>query len=409
MPIRARTGGSPRQGGVAIPASLVRVGAPAQGGHAAVVDWLGRSLRQLPEELLATPFPGPGEIIAAWRLGARTRRALAQIEEKKSAWSLRDYLHRPRMGAASIVDLLAAREENVPCGASRVSPRVIESLARPRGVLTDRLAELTAFFRRHLPVRAQALGDLLVSAGLATGPLSVGDVLRTYRDRGLPVPFRIVRRGGGATAVAPSGLATAEAVFAAAAHLVMHWGVCTLDAVRDRLRSLSAPDLSPGAMSRVLDALPHLRWLDQQAGWFSLAGCTGRVGLAIRKVLGVAERVPVQELVAAIGKRVKVFAAAPPAAVEAYLVDIAGCEIADGFVQAGARFVPVTVDSVERAIVDAINRMGGDLTIRCRRALAATAGVSLRVINDFLRTSPFVIADGKGLRLAGIPRALPAL
>jgi hypothetical protein len=403
--MRAKTAPYPRPGGVVVPAALVRAGAPAYGGRAAVVDWLFRSVRRLPDHLLAMSLPGPGEILGAWPLGAHTQGALARIGEDPRAWALRDYLHRPRMGAAAIVDLLAAHEENAPRAVNQAAP-AMEASASATIAVAERLGDLAVFFRQRLPARADALGDLLVTAGLAHIPPSAEDVLRAFRDGGLPVPFRIVRRLGTAMAVQPTGLATTEAFFDAAAYLVLHWGVCTLDAVLDRLRSLSARDLSPRTAARILDALPQMRWLDAHAGWFSLAGCTGRVGLAIRKIFGVAERVPIAELVAAIGKRTKVFATVPRAAIEAYLVDVAGCEIADGFVKAGAGFVPAPLDTGEQAIVEGIIGMRGDLTIQYRRALAAAAGVTLRVINHFVSTSPIVITDGKRLRLAGIPRAL---
>jgi hypothetical protein len=328
---------------------------------------------------------------------------LIEIGDADGNWSLRDFLGRPGMGPSTILDLLVAREKNARSAGAEA--RTAETGSIACFALEGRLAEVSAFLHARLPVRADAVGDLLVSAGFLTSPPTVDELARMYRDRDSPVPFRIVRRLGGAVAVQPNGLMAAEALVGAATYFVARWGVCTLDVAMARLRSFSARDLSSRAAARILGALPRLRWLDEPAGWFSFAGCAGRVGLAIRKIFGVVERILLQDLIAAVGKNVKVFAAAPLAAVQAYLVDVVGCEIDDGLVRPGAGFVPAPLDAREHAIVRMIHRLGGDLTIQGRRAVAAATGVTLRAINDFVRRSPIVIANGQRLRLAGLPRA----
>jgi hypothetical protein len=397
----------PRRGGVTAPASLVRAGFPPDGDAAAAASWLARSLRRLPDELLETPFAGPGEILTAWRLASRTQGALARIGETRSSWTLRDYMHRPRMGAAAILDLLAAREENeARARRAPVSPTPRRARAAAGFDLSDRTEELGAILREHLPARAAELGDLLVTSGLTTSPPAVDDLARAFRDRGLPVPFRLVRRLGGAMLVEPGTLAAAAALLDAAAHLIVHWGICTLDSVVERARSLSAREVSPRVAARVLDALPRLRWLDGSSEWFSFAGASGRAGLAIRKIFDVVEVVPVDELAAALGKRLKVLATTPKAAFEAYLVKVAHCEITDGRVRAGAGFVPAPLDGSERTIVALIRHAGGALTARRLRALAAAAGVKLAALRHFVRTSPLVIAERGRLRLVGVAREL---
>jgi hypothetical protein len=398
----APTEAYPRNGGVVVPAGLVFAGAPSGADAATTVEWFRRSRHRLPDELLASSFPSPREILAAWRLGTRTQRLLAEIDLAEGSWSLRDFLRRPGMGPSTILDLLAAREENAPAAGAEV--RTADARAIACFALEGRLAEVSAFMRAHLPVPAAGIGALLVNAGFLASPPTIDELARMYRDRGLPAPFRVVRRLGGAVAVQPDALAAVEALFGAAAYFVVRWGVCTLDAAMARLRSLSVRDMSLRAAARILGALPGLRWLDERAGWFSFAGHTGRVGRAIRKIFGVFERVSLEDLVAAVGKSVKVFAAAPLAAVQAYLVDVVGCEIDSGLVRLRAGFVSA-IDPRERAIVRMIHRLDGDLTIQSRRAMAAAVGVPLRVINDFVRTSPIVIANGRRLRLTGIPRA----
>ena len=397
----------PRKGGVVIPESLVRAGLPPDSGSASAIAWLSRSLRRLPDGLLETPFPGPAEILRGWRLAARTQGALARIGETRAAWTLRDYAHRPRMGAVSLLDLLAAREENGPRPArAPVAPSPRRARPTMRFDLSDRTDELTTLLRVHLPASAADLGDLLVTSGITTSPPPVDDLARAFRDRGLPVPFRLVRRLGGAMLVEPGSLASAEALLDAAAHLIFHWGICTLETVVQRARSFSARELSPRVAARLLAGLPRVRWLDESSEWFSFAGCAGRVGVTLRKIFNAVDLVPLAELATALGKRVKVLATTPRATIEAYLVRVAGCEITDGHVRAGASLVPIALDGSERTIVTLIRRAGGELTARRLRALATAAGVKLAALRYFVRTSPLVIAERGRLRLVGVPREL---
>ena len=407
----ARSTAYPRAGGVIVPKSLVRVGVPAEAGATGATTWLRRSLRHLPDQLLETPFPDPGTILAAWRLAARTQGALARIGETRDVWRLRDYAHRPRMGATAILDLLAAREENEHRHATRtpIAPVLAKGRLAPCFDLVDRTDELAAIFREHLPARPKDLADLLVKCGLTTRPPGVDDLARAFRARGLPVPFRVVRRLGGTVLVCSGSLASSEALLGAASELVFHWGVCTLDTVVERLRSLSAPAMTPKTAARLLSALPRFRWLDEPSNWFSFAGYMGRVGTAIRKIFSAVELVTLDDLARALGKRVKVLANAPRAAIEAYLVRIAGCEIRDGLVRAGTGFVPVALDRSERTIVEVLNRSGGQLATNHLRALAAGAGIKLAAIRHVVRSSPLVIAEAGHLRLTGLARGLASV
>ena len=164
--------------------------------------------------------------------------------------------------------------------------------------------------------------------------------------------------------------------------------------------------MTPKAAARLLSAMPRFRWLDQTSNWFSFAGCVGRVGAAIRKIFSAVEFVIFDDLVRALGKRVKVLATAPMAAIEAYLVKVAGCEITDGWVRAGTGFVPVALDRSEQAIVEVLNRAGGQLARNRLRALAAGAGIKLAAIRHVVRSSPLVIAEAGRLRLTGLARGL---
>jgi uncharacterized membrane protein len=321
------------------------------------------------------------------------------------AWRIRDLIGAARLGPTALVDLLAAREENqrsaTPALAylpAAVSPRGLERVSTP---IASRLADFAALVRGRLPLRPDELGDLLISSGLSAARLTVDEVLRLFRDWQLPVPFRTVRRGGAAVLVPPASLASAEALVTTASHLVFHWGLCTLNSVVGRIRSLALADLGAGAAARVLASIPRFRWLDEPSGWFSFVGYSSRVRIAIRKVFSVASRVPLRDLSAALGKRVKALATAPRAAVESYLSEIAGCEIEGDWVKPRASLIPAPLAGTERAIVEVFRHSGGRVTREVLRRDALAAGVKLAAVRHFIRTSPLVIARSRELQLVG--------
>jgi len=411
----------PRRDGVVVPALLVGAGCPGFAGsgdhhdddaaraHAAAqaVRWVGRPLRRLPSEVLDAPIPNPGVILRSWPLGPRTRGALARLGpvEGLQVWRVRDLLGATRLGPAALVDLLAAREENQravilgpPQVPAAVSPRGVQRVSSP---IASRLADFAVLVRSRLPLRPDELAQLVRDAGLATERFAVDDVARLFRDWALPVPFRTVRRGGATVLVPPASLASAEALVTTASHLVFHWGLCTLNSVVGRIRSLALADLGAGAAARVLASIPRFRWLDERSGWFSFTGTSSRVRLAIRKVFSVASRVPLRDLSVALGKRVRELATAPRAALEAYLSEIAGCEVEGDWVKARPSLVPAPLGGTERAIVEVFQRSGGRLTRATLRREALASGVKLPAVRHFLRTSPLVIARARELRLLG--------
>lgn len=420
--MQERANGSyPRRDGVVAPAILARAGCPVTSdprdpeararAAAEIVRWVGRPLRRLPGEVLDAPLPDPGVILRSWPLGPRTRGVLARLGTTGGAqtWRVRDLIGAARLGPAALVDLLAACEENQhvatagrACASAIVTPYGFDPVSTP---IASRLTDFAALVRGRLPLRPEELADLLVSAGLSAGRLGVDDVVRLFRDWQLPVPFRTVRRGGATVLVPPASLASAEALVTTASHLVFHWGLCTLNTVVGRIRSLALADLGAGAAARVLASIPRFRWLDERSGWFSFVGYSSRVRVAIRKVFSVASRVSLRDLSLVLAKRVKALATAPRAAVETYLSEIAGCEIEGDWVKPRASLVPAPLAGTERTIVEVFRRAGGRLSREALRRNAQASGVNLAAVRHFIRTSPLVIARARELHLVGFANA----
>jgi hypothetical protein len=417
----------PRLRGVIVPELLARAGCPVNVGDDSAetraraaegtIRWVKARMRRLPPEVLDAELPDPGFVLRSWTLAARTRGALARLGDPNAprAWQVRDLLGAARLGPATLVDLLAAREEHTSRASAPVEPRPVPaptegqvpcrgSESRP---LPSRLDALAEAITRRLPMRACEVPELLVSAGFTSEHLDAESLGRVFRDWQVAIPFRVIRRGGANLLVAPTALASVEALVSAASQAIFHWGLSSVSTIAERLRSLAAPELGAGVVSRVLSAVPTFRWLDEASGWFSFAGATSRVTLAIRKIFAVAERVPFAELAEALGKRVRVLSAAPRAVVEAYLSDVADCEMRDGWVRPRASFVPAPLAGGEQLIIDVFRTAGGCLARAELRRQALAAGVKVTTLRDFLRTSPLIVTTARGLRLVGVASRAP--
>jgi hypothetical protein len=407
----------PRPRGVVVPDLLMRAGCPVRAGLDAdhqtqaatkTVKWVHGSFRRLPTEVLDTTIPDPSVILRTWSLSARTRGAVARLgtSEPGHPWRIRDLIGAKRLGPAALVDLLAAREEHEPSANASKLPPVIGALGTSRvaSPVASRLDDLSRLIQARLPLSSEELSDLLVSSGLSTARLGLGDIARLFRDWQVSVPFRVVRRGGAAVLVAPTNLASAESLVTTASHLVFHWGLCTLNTVVGRIRSFSASAVEFGAnaAARVLASIPRFLWLDEASGWFSFVGYSSRLRIAIRKVFAVADRVSYRDLSAGLAKRVKALSTAPRPAIEAYLSKVAGCEIDGDWVRPGAAVSPSLLAKSERAIVDVFRQRGGKMTQEALRRHAAAAGLKLASIRHFVRTSPLVLVRAGQLRLVGL-------
>ncbi|HVU52521.1 MAG TPA: hypothetical protein VHL80_17700 [Polyangia bacterium] len=263
------------------------------------------------------------------------------------------------------------------------------------------LMPAAALIARRLPFAPDALGPLLVDGGVASERLGVDEVVRLFKASDLPVPFRRVRRAGADVLVSPTSLASADALISAGTQSVLTFGLASVKGVIERVRSRSARALDEAAAARVLVTLPGLRWLDEASGWFSLAESSSQVGLALRKIFAVAERLPLADLVSALGKRAATVATAPRAVVVRYLSEIAGCDVLDGWVEPRATFVPAQLARAEGTIVELLRRAGGRLTRAELRAQAVAVDIPPTTLREFVRRSPFVEAGPREVRLLG--------
>jgi hypothetical protein len=387
----------PRASGVLVPSSLRWAGCTIDGsappdGRAEtaleVVAWLRRRLRRLPRALLDSPLPPPHVILKSWVIGSRTRGSLERILSTPAAATMRrfrDYVDAERLGVYGLVDLLAAREEATVMGASR-------------------LDVLSATIRGQLPLRPSELADILAASGFAEERPSFDNLIRLYREEKVSVPFRIVRRGGATVLVAPESLGAAETLLANAAHHVFNWGVCAVPALLDRLRALTGVSIDTRAATRILTAIPRFRWLDEASGWFSFAEYGTRLGLAVRKVFAVAERVRLEDLSCALCNAVELLATIPRRAIATYLSEVVGCEILDGWVRPPATLVRAPLERGERSLVEVLRQSGGATTMSALRKRAAAAGVTARLLLHFTRTSPLIIMSAGSLRIVGVAR-----
>jgi hypothetical protein len=339
-----------------------------------VVKTVRRRFLDLPAELLSVRLPAPEVALRELVVGTCTRNALGRARASKAAdpvaWTVGRYTEIPTFGAQCLVDLLAAREEASADGWLR--PRNGDSDgddagsvvgAPPLPIDLARLADISRFLERRLPLPQAELGRALVADGLASRPISPDELARWYEADGRPPPFRVVRRRGAEIVTAGPAQEIASSIISTAAAFISWWGLGNVQSVTERVGALkeSRPDL--GTARTVLGALPQLRWLDEAREWFSLRGESNRLTMVVRKVFSVVSRIARGELVSTLLKGQLPGQRPPERVVERYLVDIADCELRGDFVHAKPGDQAAALTPGERVLVDTLRSGGGELPL----------------------------------------------
>jgi len=261
------------------------------------------------------------------------------------------------------------------------------------------MKDIAEAIRQALPFRADELGRVIQAAGLAAPGLKVEHVVRAFHDGKARAPFRLVRRGGVTILVSSTSVTAAETVLSEANLLILHWGLCTVGMVADRLRSLKRGRGRTDATVRILGAVPRVVWLDDARQWFSMAGLNSRLLVAIGKVFAVVGSIPLTQLKDGLSKRAHAIVTAPAGVLEAYLSKVAGCIVERGWVRPASAFAPVALDRHEGTLIALLSRHGGSLAWDSLRRLAKAAGVGLGALHNIVRTSPLLSADPARVRL----------
>lgn len=241
----------------------------------------------------------------------------------------------------------------------QIQDRVLAPLSgrRPFAPALDRAL---AFVGEALPATAERLETALSEARISRAPFRLEGLEGAARVFGRPVGFRIERIGS-TRVVVPVGDPALERVIGQAAHkAVEHWGTTTVAEVAATI-SESGVALDLEFLSKVLQALPGFRWLDQQAGWFWMTEVRrNRVLRQVQKILSVCSgAVPVSEIRQGVSRPHRMGAYAPPSRI---LLEL--CRQAPGYRVEG-------------------DRVMADPPLRWEKVLNRTEGTFMRVLLEF--------------------------
>jgi hypothetical protein len=165
---------------------------------------------------------------------------------------------------------------------------------------------------------------------------------------------------------------------------------------------LKSFDTSKAMVCRLLVALPQLRWLDDEMEWFSFVGDGSRLARAVGKVFLVCDRIELAELRRALDKGRPRADRVPRGVLERYLSEIADVEIAGRWLRRRTREPPVPLTANEVALVELLDRAGGEADVRSLRVGATARDIPAETIETLLRDSPLFLRAGRlRVRLVG--------
>jgi hypothetical protein len=275
----------------------------------------------------------------------------------------------------------------------------------PRSAVLDKTL---SFVAGCIPARAEEIESKLPAAGLSEQPFRIEGLIRAAELFGRKPAFSLAELPKGRLV---HGLSTQslDAVVRAARRAIERRGVTTIHAVAADLLETVPEAAERRVITKVLEGAEDLRWLDQPAEWFWLPDVPRNpLVRRIRKILAMANPVPLSKLCAGIAREYRLQSYSPPAAVLLELCrQTPGVLVEGDLIKAEPPISPRGVlCETEQAIVDVLLEHGGAM----RRAGLASAcferGVNRASFYGCLSYSPVIAPQPGGfLALVGTEMA----
>ncbi len=372
---------------------------------------LGRSSRSAPAELLRHPAPSPEEILSTLPIKPRTYNSLRRYVAGRPAeagWSFGRLLQIPGFGARALEDVLVALDcrGDRPLTGSRNGHRFLDDeldellSARPARrpqLATPMLRRALSLIGGRLPGSEVEVMRWLQSAGLARGPVDLGQLERAARFSEAPVTFAVLRREGLTLALQPERLRLASLVYALAVRSVVSFGLALVRRIGFLART---EDL--GFVRTVLTARDSFQWLDRRVGWFWFGNLNSQLVRTIDNILSVAGEVQLRELAHGLFRRWSPDNAPTRRTLQVLCSQIDSLEVKGNVVRLRGRERSGALPERERTLLLLFQTCGPQIEGYRLPEICQRMGLEAGPLCRQLRASPFVVERRPGVfRLIG--------
>jgi hypothetical protein len=276
----------------------------------------------------------------------------------------------------------------------------------PGRILAPVLDRVLEFLAERLPRPASLLERDMQRAGLTAVGLSLKNVTVAAKLLGRTVPFRVLAVGKGCLVASPSQSAIIADTLEAAKKAVFYHGLATVGQIVDAVSADPAKSADPAGPSAeevrpiVLETLPLMdgfAWLDQESGWFRLStNAKHGVPKAVEKILAVALRVRLPELVKALGRNRRSHNPLPPVDVLVeFCRQMPGVRVDDPWIVADPpRPLDQVLSGVEARLAAIFQQHGPLIERSALEDLCVADGMNRFSFHAFLASSPIITQHG---------------
>jgi len=256
------------------------------------------------------------------------------------------------------------------------------------------------FLAQRDPAAVEQLQADLNAGGLVQRRLPIASIQQAAELLARRFPFALVEVGAGRVAVAPARAHLAEPIARATRQVVANYGVGSLKQVADALPARMRRKTDRRLIRAVVEGTGQMCWLDERRNWFRPARLP-RYGLPgmIQKILGVAGRIEVGRMRAALARYRRGARRLPPAGVLLQFcrqmsgVRVEGRRVAACRPKAWRR----ALTGVERKIVGVLEKHGPVLERGALEEHCLRRGVNRFSFNAALMSSPVIVQLGRSL------------
>jgi hypothetical protein len=256
-----------------------------------------------------------------------------------------------------------------------------------------------AFIAGRVPAPAGPLELELQTLGFSGMPFRIEGLVAAARLFGRKLAFAVAGAGE-KRVVHERDVTRSLGIARIARRAVSRWGMSSIAAIAKEAKASDLGEDSFETIRRTLQCQPDIAWLDEFGGWFCVSGSRGnRVTNRIRKILAVADPIPLAALMKAVRRNYRTQGfGAPRSVLEKFCSQTDGLQVDNELVRAIPRIDPDAVlTPVEKAIVGILAANGGVMTRASLVSACQRRGLNRVTVGQNLLYSPILMKHVSGV------------
>jgi hypothetical protein len=253
---------------------------------------------------------------------------------------------------------------------------------------------------KRVPAAADELEEELNKLGITKSLFRLDGVVEASRILGYPIPFQIEEHLGIRTAIHHEDVGLSKSILQLTKRVISHAGLGKVGDIHDLLQKQHSSSFDSSVVEGALQSLASVHWLDERKEWFFLDDLPrNHLITIVRKILGIAPRIHVNEMRAAISGDFRGMGFAPPKAVVLEFCKVAcNCTIeGDTIIAVAQPSLPEVLSKLEQTVYDVLTEHGPLLHRTQFERRCKEKGMNPNTFANYVAKLPILARYGQGV------------